>query len=46
VEYQNVNLNGGAPSGWMAHIYTFFHDEVAHGMERREESLEYGKSGN
>jgi quercetin dioxygenase-like cupin family protein len=45
VEHQHFNLNGDAPSRWMAYIYKPFHDEVAHGMEQREESPEYNKSG-
>jgi quercetin dioxygenase-like cupin family protein len=40
VEHQHFNLND-APSRWMAYIYKPFHDEVAHGMEQREESPEY-----
>lgn len=41
VEHQHFNLNGSAPSRWMAYIYKPFHDEVAHGMEQREESPEF-----
>jgi quercetin dioxygenase-like cupin family protein len=41
VEHQHFNLNNDAPSRWMAYIYKPFHDEVAHGMEQREESPEY-----
>lgn len=44
VEHQHFNLNGDTPSRWMAYIYKPFHDEVAHGMEQREESPEYNKS--
>jgi gentisate 1,2-dioxygenase len=45
VEHQHFNLNGDAPSFWMAYIYKPFHDEVAHGMEQREESPEFKASG-
>jgi len=38
VEHQHFNLNGDTPSFWMAYIYKPFHDEVAHGMEQREEA--------
>lgn len=41
VEHQHFNLNGDTPSRWMAYIYKPFHDEVAHGMEQREESPEF-----
>jgi gentisate 1,2-dioxygenase len=41
VEHQHFNLNGDMPSRWMAYIYKPFHDEVAHGMEQREESPEF-----
>ncbi len=41
VEHQHFNLNGDAPSRWIAYIYKPFHDEVAHGMEQREESPEF-----
>jgi len=46
VEHQHFNLNGDTPSFWMAYIYKPFHDEVAHGMEQREESPEFKGSGN
>jgi len=45
VEHQHFNLNGGEPSRWTAFIYKPFHDEVAHGMEQREESPEFRRSG-
>lgn len=41
VEHQHFNLNGETPSRWMAYIYKPFHDEVAHGMEQREEAPEF-----
>ena len=41
VEHQHFNLNGDTPSRWMAFIYKPFHDEVAHGMEQREEAPEF-----
>lgn len=41
VEHQHFNLNGDTPSFWMAYIYKPFHDEVAHGMEQREEAPEF-----
>ena len=41
VEHQHFNLNGDKPSFWMAYIYKPFHDEVAHGMEQREEAPEF-----
>ena len=46
VEHQHANLNGDEPSFWMAYIYKPFHDEVARGMEQREESPEFKGSGN
>ena len=45
VEHQHFNLNGDTPSFWMAYIYKPFHDEVAHGMEQREEAPEFKGSG-
>jgi len=45
VEHQHFNLKGEEPSFWMAYIYKPFHDEVAHGMEQREESPEFKGSG-
>jgi quercetin dioxygenase-like cupin family protein len=45
VEHQHFNLGGDTPSRWMAYIYKPFHDEVAHGMEQREESPEFKASG-
>ena len=44
VEHQHFNLNGDTPSFWMAYIYKPFHDEVAHGMEQREEAPEFKES--
>jgi len=44
VEHQHFNLNGDQPSRWMAFIYKPFQDEVAHGMEQREESPEFRSS--
>jgi len=41
VEHQHFNLNGDTPTFWMAYIYKPFHDEVAHGMEQREEAPEF-----
>ncbi|HEY1267761.1 MAG TPA: cupin domain-containing protein [Candidatus Binatia bacterium] len=41
VEHQHFNLNGDTPSFWMAYIYKPFHDEVAHGMEQREDAPEF-----
>jgi quercetin dioxygenase-like cupin family protein len=45
VEHQHFNLKGDDPSFWMAYIYKPFHDEVAHGMEQREESPEFKGKG-
>jgi uncharacterized cupin superfamily protein len=44
VEHQHFNLNGDTPSRWMAFIYKPFHDELAHGMEQREEAPEFKAS--
>jgi uncharacterized cupin superfamily protein len=41
VEHQHFNSSGDQPSRWMAYIYKPFHDEVAHGMEQREEAPEF-----
>ena len=44
VEHQHFNGNGDMPSRWIAFIYKPFHDELAHGMEQREESPEFKES--